>query len=295
VWPFVALEEKRAKTLRRREMIRARHFLVTRFNVANWHLGRPWRTSPDWLRNRFDLFERFCLPSVCAQTNKNFTWLVFFDETTPVEFRQRIDEYSRYAFFRPFFVRDFSVDVLRATILGELEGSSIDYVLTTRLDNDDAVSRRFIERVQRAYHESEVEVINFSKGYKWCRGGVYRHRDPNNSFATRVERVNRLQTIYASTHEQLSVMGVVSRIGGAPAWCQVIHEGNLANQLPRGALRVFPCRMRAEFVLNRVTLQIDWRAILVDWVLRFPYRCLRRAVRSARCGGRKLRSSLVKR
>jgi hypothetical protein len=284
---LVASGEKRGTE--NREVTRARHFVVTRFNVANWHLGRPWRTSPDWLQKRFDLFESFCWPSVCAQTNKNFTWLVFFDEKTPTEFRWRIDEYSRDTVnFCPLFVREFSVDVLRAVILGEIAGSSIDYVLTTRLDNDDAVSRGFIERVQRIYRESDVDVINLCNGYTWCRGHVYRNRNPNNPFATRVERVDRIETVYASTHERLSAMGIVLRVGGEPAWCRVIHEGNLSTQMPPGSPRVYPGGLRAGFALNRVNFRTNWWGISADWMLRVPYRYLRRAIRNERSGGRSL-------
>jgi len=53
-----------------------KHFLLTRFNLRN----EEWITTRDggavlteeWLIQRFELFENYCLPSVMNQKNKNF-------------------------------------------------------------------------------------------------------------------------------------------------------------------------------------------------------------------------------
>ncbi len=54
------------------------HFLFTRFNLRNESWNSTKNANPvlteEWLEKRFDLFERFCLPSVKAQINQNFRW-----------------------------------------------------------------------------------------------------------------------------------------------------------------------------------------------------------------------------
>ena len=68
------------------------HFILTRFNVLMKTApaaaaGAPRKgLDPEWLKRRFDLFERVCLPSVDRQTEGAFQWLVFLDWATPVPF-----------------------------------------------------------------------------------------------------------------------------------------------------------------------------------------------------------------
>jgi hypothetical protein len=59
------------------------HFVLTRFNVKIG-LGGGESVAPnlEWLVHRFDLFDKFCFPSVRNQSNLNFKWLVFFDVDT---------------------------------------------------------------------------------------------------------------------------------------------------------------------------------------------------------------------
>ena len=71
-----------------------RHFIITRFNVR---VGKPQNdkngnhTNTDvWLKNRIDLFEKYCLPSIVGQTSKNFIWLVLFDKKSIQEYMHKI-------------------------------------------------------------------------------------------------------------------------------------------------------------------------------------------------------------
>ena len=69
------------------------HFIITRFNLNLYAQDKhdlPTRTDR-WLEHRFEVFERYCLPSVAAQTSGNFTWLCLFDAATPEPYRSRIE------------------------------------------------------------------------------------------------------------------------------------------------------------------------------------------------------------
>ncbi len=62
-----------------------KHFVITLFNLKLWTQDKnnvSTRTD-EWLEKRFELFENYCLPSLKAQTNKNFVWLCLFDQFTP--------------------------------------------------------------------------------------------------------------------------------------------------------------------------------------------------------------------
>src|SRR5690242_18014538 len=71
------------------------HVIMTPFNVARPRRTEPIRLDPGWLAQRFELFERFCLPSVAAQSAGGFTWMVYFDAATPQPFRDRVEACQR--------------------------------------------------------------------------------------------------------------------------------------------------------------------------------------------------------
>ncbi len=48
------------------------HLILTRFNLATPGRESAIRNRPGWLAERFDLFERICLPSVASQTCRDF-------------------------------------------------------------------------------------------------------------------------------------------------------------------------------------------------------------------------------
>ena len=49
------------------------HVLLTRFNLPSKGHESLVRAQENWLRNRVVLFERYCLPSVAAQTCRSFS------------------------------------------------------------------------------------------------------------------------------------------------------------------------------------------------------------------------------
>ena len=77
--------------------------ILTRFNLATPGRESTLRNQPGWLAGRFELFERYCLPTLAAQTSRDFRWIVYFDEATPEPFRARIEACRRVADFHPYF------------------------------------------------------------------------------------------------------------------------------------------------------------------------------------------------
>ncbi|MDO4200582.1 MAG: glycosyltransferase [Bacteroidales bacterium] len=69
------------------------HYIVTRFNLPIFQAkvgGAPSKSCDrEYLQYRFDLFERYCMPSMVNQTNQNFKWFVLFDANTPQDFQRR--------------------------------------------------------------------------------------------------------------------------------------------------------------------------------------------------------------
>src|SRR5438105_5292995 len=68
-------------------LMRIQHIFLIRFNVTDPKYSN--RLTPEWLENRFELFESFCLPSLIGQSNQNFSTYIYFDSKTPATFIAR--------------------------------------------------------------------------------------------------------------------------------------------------------------------------------------------------------------
>ncbi|NJL09285.1 MAG: hypothetical protein HC908_00795 [Calothrix sp. SM1_7_51] len=150
------------------------HVIITSFNVDFGLKSREEILSFEYLNQRFGLFKQFCFPSVLHQTNQNFKWLVFFDSETPDILKMEISRLAEWDNFRPVYVKparkpgDFWRDIVKEYI-----SPGFDFLITTNLDNDDSLSKYFVEIVQNNFHEQEFEFLNFPYGYMLREDGLY--------------------------------------------------------------------------------------------------------------------------
>jgi putative rhamnosyltransferase len=230
------------------QVMKFEHLILTRFNVRLPLLNQP---PPDaaWLRHRFSLFERFCLPSVVLQREQRFRWLVFFDVGTPKQFLHHIEGYrNRLPFFYPVFVASFDLPVIREMV-EEVVDETNDYVLSSRLDNDDAIARDYtlmVQEVARGEKESRV-FISFRHGYVHCGGGIYLREYLANPFFSVLEPRTEISTGYLYNHHEIAGQGLVREICNYRGWMQVVHGNNLANRLPRWPRRVRKSSLKSAF------------------------------------------------
>ena len=217
------------------------HFLLTRFNLLLWtkdKAGHKVRSS-EWLDHRFALFERYCLPSIMAQTCQEFEWIVLFDSSTPERYRERITEYQKGCpqlvpvFVSPENGRRFA-DIFREDVVKRLNG---ERVITTYLDNDDALNIRFIEDLQqRVQSLPDGTFVYYTEGYQYFTDHQYlmRIRYPRNHFASVVENGSpaTVKTIYGyGSHYYIDKIkdAKIEYVKNQPMWCEVIHEKNMGN------------------------------------------------------------------
>lgn len=211
------------------------HFIITRFNVKV-DFGSTTGLDPDWLEHRFDLFERFCYPSVRSQSNQNFKWLVYFDAETPEPFKSKILSYASWQNFIPVFLSEkFTDEVNRSIILRYLD-SQPDFLITTRLDNDDAICRSFTGMIQSHFARQEMQFITLPNGYVWQDGRLYAFQYLSNPFLSLVERIHtgtsdEFKTVLCGSHTQVTKIGTLKQIRAEPSWLQVIHGKNVANRV----------------------------------------------------------------
>ncbi len=211
------------------------HFILTRFNVPLRAKGAPAEPSgveAKWLARRFDLFARVCVPSVARQTVGEFQWLVFMDWATPVGYKERMAALAvRHDFLRPIYGSEFLPEIVLEEIRRREPAGRVR--VTTRLDSDDAIHPRLIERVQEKAREYLPQMnlahgfwISFPFGCCERKGDFYLVHEPVNPFMSFVSAPESAQTaLERAAGEAAESAPVVTRIG-RPLWCQVIHGDN---------------------------------------------------------------------
>ena len=229
-----------------------KHIVLTRFNCR---FGAAWTSvavDPLWLAPRFELFERYCLPSVLGQDCREFSWIIFFDKDTPEPFRSRAASVAQ-GNVQPVFVGHLTGELIRQTIREAIPAGE-SHVITSRLDNDDGLAVDYIRRVRAAFEpKAHKEYLNVTEGFILGDGKLYRQRDPHNAFVSLVEPVGgEIEGVWAFPHTEIGQHAPVRQIGGGPGWLQVVHGSNVSNRV-RGT-RVPPSEVSGKFVLDRKAL-----------------------------------------
>lgn len=210
-----------------------RHVVLTRFNVR-YVLDKSVPAvgvDPLWLGERFKLFERYCLPSVLAQSEQNFTWIIFFDAETPAPFRDRAQALAGMrADTHPVFCDTLPLDDVK-TIVRDTATTDYRWLLTTRLDNDDGLHTEFVSTVQSAQAFSRPEVLNCPTGIILSGRRAYRQRHLSNAFMSLCEPAEEFKTVLgAPSHTRIAESYPVRQLTDRPMWLQVIHGSNISNR-----------------------------------------------------------------
>ena len=148
------------------------HFLITRFNL---HFETPaWQKdknhnetlSEEWMSSRLEIFEKYCLPSVLKQTNLNFRWIIFFDIKTTLPNRKIIEKLLfDIPFISIYYIAGNAFQTEQKSYILEHLGNNTKHIITTRVDNDDVLHEKFIEKIQSCFSWQEYMAVNFVKLY----------------------------------------------------------------------------------------------------------------------------------
>lgn len=240
----------------------ATHFVLTRFNVRSfYHAAEP---TDEWLHTRLGLFHQFCLPCLTHQTNSHFVWLVFVDSLSPKWFLREIRELGEGIFETILVDGAFT----SATVSTEVRLRTVTpHVLTTRVDNDDAVADDFIDAIQACFTGQDFEFLNLVNGAQYAAGKAYLRPYTKNPFLTLVENitVDPPSTVFVEHHYRVDEKGPVRNIRTShPMWLQIIHGGNVLNEVV--GLRVpgkrladnFGCELRFDDKYGKLAVEMSF-------------------------------------
>jgi hypothetical protein len=208
------------------------HLLLTRFNTAVDFAPSAKRLDPNWLTARLALFEQYCLPSVAGQQGAGFRWLVFFDAASPAWFKERISTFEPLV--KPVYIDGPATDEVIARRVIETGLINSPHLVTTRLDNDDAISKDHLASVQNAFRQQDREFITFPFGLQSFHGHLYNVYWPSNPFLSLIEKVSdigHVTTVFCVAHDRVREQNKCRRVLRSHQWLQVLHDSNLANAL----------------------------------------------------------------
>ena len=234
-----------------------KHFLITRFNLKNskWGLTKNKESvlTEQWMTHRMELFENFCLPSILSQTNQNFEWLIYFDTSTPENFKKRINDlFKQTPNIIPLFIDGMSsfYPSLRAEVIKR--STKIPYLITSRIDNDDCINKDFIDTIQQQFNRQSFEAIDPLEGYTiQINDKVLLGKKEHiyNPFISLIEKNEEPKTVWTyMAHPQWKREKNVKQIKGKRLWLSIIHAKNKVNQFDGYG-------------------EVDWQKIHKDFIL----------------------------
>lgn len=230
-----------------------KHFIGTRFNLMtiDWKRTKSGNEvlTEEWLSDRFEIFEKFCLPSVMQQSELNFHWCIFFDENTPKRYFDRINAIKeKFPNISPILIGEMSelVHAFRNFILSKMDGHS--HIITTRLDNDDLIHVDFVSSIQSLFRPRDLCVIDLRRGYQVSidvePSEVRNYSHPYNSFLSVIEPVNDFSTIYSRQHYHWKNEETII-FDNKPLWIELSHDQNYVNHRQTKLKRAFSFEHKA--------------------------------------------------
>jgi len=218
-------------------MKNVQHFILTKFNQGLYTEPLRDKTGQkiqrdQWMKQRLALFEKYCLPSIINQVNQEFTWLLLLDPQTPKKYLRRLARYKNaYHNIRLCLGGWFDSHLKRMIKQGT------KFLITTRIDNDDALHQKAIRYIQNSFRQQELQLVGFPLGYHLEGDRLYLNKSGSYSFLSLIEKVRRvdgrlqIKTVRCPHHLRFYKTSKIRFLKpDTPMWLQIIHGRNLVNQ-----------------------------------------------------------------
>jgi hypothetical protein len=217
------------------------HLLITRWNLGVYSGNGNQLNRERWMEVRLNLFARWCAPSVRAQTVQDFDWLLLIDPATPTSWRERIVNAAAFARARLVEVShdgkvsERPIPAIADTIRRHVDPAA-ELLLTTRLDNDDALHRCAMERMRAelacqeppCFADLQNGYFRRANGKRMGQVDCLRFENGGTPFMSLIEPIEPSsppRTVYCTCHGLVREFGRVHHIEGEPAWIHVCHRG----------------------------------------------------------------------
>ncbi|REF31632.1 putative rhamnosyltransferase [Calidifontibacter indicus] len=245
------------------------HVILTRFNLPTAGVESLVRAREGWLRERTELFDRYCAPSVAAQEGARVTWIVYLDPASPQWLLDRMKTHADSGLLHPILREKVGLRELREDLASVVTNRG-EVLLTTNLDNDDGLAVDFCSRLTAVTTEHPRAAVYVTNGLVLAGDSLFRIRDRRNAFCSVRESWDSPVTSWSEYHNELHRVMPTIELGGAPGWLQVVHGNNVSNRI-RGVM-VSPAAYRAAFAVRLDVPTPNRKALLIDRALKSPLR-----------------------
>ena len=252
-----------------------RHYLITRFNLRKkgWDVTKNNEAllTEAWMEDRLKLFGDYCVPSVAAQTNRNFTWLLFFDSSTPQRFREIAEALlSDMENAKIFYVDGMDAFYPEIKRFVNADAESADYLITSRMDNDDCIHREYIQSIQDEFKSQDYMAVDIIKGFSLQVEPQFmlgKKEHAFNPFISLIEKNDDPKTVWFNDHNLWKRETRIIQLSHKRLWMSIIHGKNKVNEFD-GYDNVSWENVSRDFVLSpqvtaKITLELlphhKWR------------------------------------
>jgi hypothetical protein len=205
------------------------HVFLTRFNIPFG--SRPF-PSRAWMENRLFYFRQVCLPSMQHQTDQDFQWLFLLSPQTPPDLIEYLESLSQTRPFKLCFTEMKSRALYPLAIEKHVPPS--DFLISSRLDSDDALGKHFVSSVKQHFNFQDFEWVDHRRGLILSQRKLWRVQQRNNMFLSLIERRSSSKSVYLCQHMDASKHGSVSLVDGSRQWLRLLHQKNTIGTKRRG-------------------------------------------------------------
>ncbi|MEM9010836.1 MAG: glycosyltransferase [Pseudomonadota bacterium] len=200
--------------------------------------------DPKRLERRFQMFSEVCLPSLAAQTDRDFNVVLVTSRLLPRVWIRRLErllaktDNVRLRVFRA----ESNISRVHRRAAFEVLDTEADAVATFRLDDDDALSRDFIATLRQFTTPAYTgHAITFVPGYELVLTGaemalkINKRQKASAGLATITtgpfEKAEKLWTVYtAGAHRQIDKVAPLEVVEGPPRFLQTAHGFNVSER-----------------------------------------------------------------
>ena len=213
-----------------------KHVIITRFSFRFNEDDDPSKIlNTRRLEQRIKIWSEICFPSVCQQKCKDFYWIIIVDPLLPLESKIHMEKIIQSHYDSETYLKmgprkiwlhpwNYSTNRLHKIdwILeyfgnwNRVDGPEKEYLITTRLDDDDAINQNMVAKI-RAFYLQELEKAGergFHLRYISYLNGIYFNIDNHHIMKkkvrmiaiglTLISRINTYPiTVYLGSHTKI--------------------------------------------------------------------------------------------
>ncbi len=220
------------------------HIILMIFNLQYEDYPLTYEGDPSWLRQRLDIFKKYCVNAFANQTDPNFHLLIYCDSTTPDPYKSELlNLETQYKFiticweFSKAYGDNFWENIFQNSILDNIKtlvSPDTTEVICSRFENDDIPEVRYNEAIKLAHQH--CDIISIAKGLYWdiknnqFLDSVF----PTGPFISVKSKLDNFMSPHEDEHHNY-----ITQRGGKPIiteenlWIQLIHGDNIWNRLDK--------------------------------------------------------------